>query len=52
MARLDELIARINDGTWEASPEMLELASRALEGLKHAKPDETWAERLAQDLAQ
>ena len=51
MTRLDELIARINDPTWESPPEMLELAGKALEGLKHAVLDDAWAARLAADVA-
>lgn len=52
LTRLDSLIARINDPTYESPPEMLDLARRALEGLKHADPSvEAWAWRLAMDVA-
>ncbi len=52
LAKLDELIARINDNTYESPPEILELARKALAGLKHAKLDEAWIARLAQDMAE
>ena len=49
---MDDLIARLNSPEpFIVNAEMAELVDRALEGLKHAKPDEDWAARLAQDVA-